>query len=359
MQLILFVAILSVLVLIHELGHFVTAKFFRVRVEEFGIGLPPRAVMLFHKFGTWFSLNWLPLGGFVKLYGEDMDDESQVKSPEAFFNKPIWQRAIILSAGVIMNFVLAMFLFAVVYSVLGVPEKIEGVKILEVRDNSPAIEAGIPAEAKVNKIRVSETEYMIGGADDFIALVDEFKGSQIEIGVETGKETTWYEVTPRVDPPEGEGSLGVVLSEMEIVKYPWWQMPFRGVVVGFQESIMWGKQILNGLWTLISGLVTGQGVPSELAGPVGIYQVTKQVSQYGILAVLQFMGILSINLAILNIMPFPALDGGRLVFLVIEKVIGARRKNKFEGYVHAIGMWILLSLMALITIRDVWRLIIN
>src|SRR5258706_8305137 len=119
MQIVIFVLMLSVLVLIHELGHFLVAKFFKMRVEEFGIGLPPRAKTLFTKRGTIFSLNWLPLGGFVKLFGEDMDDPAQASSPEAFFNKPIWQRAGVLTAGVVMNFLLGVLVFGIVYTYVG------------------------------------------------------------------------------------------------------------------------------------------------------------------------------------------------------------------------------------------------
>jgi len=125
------------------------------------------------------------------------------------------------------------------------------------------------------------------------------------------------------------------------------------------EAIAWGRDIASGLGKMVYGLVTGKGVPKDLAGPVGIYQVSGQVIKQGLLATLQFIGILSVNLAVLNILPFPALDGGRLIFLGVEKVIGKRRKNTVEGYVNTAGMIFLLSVMALITVRDVWRLIVK
>ena len=143
MQIVVFVLILSMLVLIHELGHYLVAKFFGMRVDEFGIGLPPRAKGLFTKWGTLFSLNWIPLGGFVKLYGEDPDDSVQANSPEAFFNKPIWQRALVLTAGVFMNFVLGIVLFGAVYSYLGIPTKTDKVLVMEVVSGSPADKVGL------------------------------------------------------------------------------------------------------------------------------------------------------------------------------------------------------------------------
>src|SRR3990170_48112 len=131
-QLVIFLAILSVLVLVHEWGHYICAKIFGVKVEEFGFGLPPRAKKLFTRKGTLFSLNWLPLGGFVKLFGEDMDDPAQASSPEAFFNKPIWQRAGVLTAGVVMNFLLGVLAFGIVYTYVGIPTKTDKVFIVEV-----------------------------------------------------------------------------------------------------------------------------------------------------------------------------------------------------------------------------------
>jgi regulator of sigma E protease len=143
---------------------------------------------------------------------------------------------------------------------------------------------------------------------------------------------------------------------MELIKYPIWQMPFRGVVVGLKEAVSWGREIATGLLMLVGRLVRGEGVGEDVAGPVGIYQVSRKVYEFGALAVFQFAGVLSVNLAILNLVPFPALDGGRVAFLAVEKVLGKRLKNRIEGTVHTVGMVILLSLMILITVRDVLRL---
>jgi regulator of sigma E protease len=166
-------------------------------------------------------------------------------------------------------------------------------------------------------------------------------------------------ITPRISPPEGQGALGVALSSIEMKKYSMWQMPFRGMVVGLSEAWGWGKEIVRNLWILLHDLFTGKGLPKDISGPVGIYQVSKEVYKVGWVAVLQFMGILSINLAILNIMPFPALDGGRIAFLGIEKIIGKRKKNTIEGYVNTAGMIFLIGLMVLITVKDVIKLVVK
>ncbi len=359
MQIIVFILILSVLVLIHEFGHFLMAKAFGMRVEEFGIGLPPRAKKLFTKAGTLFSLNWLPVGGFVKLYGEDYEDETQLASKEAFFNKPAWQRALVLLAGVTMNFALAIVLFATVYSFLGIPTETSNIHIIEVRKDSPAEVSGFPIESVIKKVSFEQTDYPFGSTEEFIGTIDKLKGKEIEMTLlsKEGEEKI-YKVTPRENPPEGEGSLGVALSNMEMIKFPWWQMPFRGAVVGMEEAVSWGREILKNLGMVMTQIFTGKGVPKDISGPIGIYQVSKEVYKFGWTAVLQFMGVLSVNLAILNVMPFPALDGGRIVFLVVEKIIGKKRKNKIEGYVHTVGMIFLLLLMLLITGRDIWRLVI-
>lgn len=357
MQILVFVLMLSILILVHEFGHYFMAKFFKMRVEEFGIGLPPRAKKLFTREGTLFSLNWLPLGGFVRLFGEDADDAVQASSPEAFFNKPIWQRAGVLMAGVIMNFVLGILAFGVVYTYLGIPTKTDKVLVVEVAKGSPAEAVGIKTESEIRKIIFENKEIAFGGVDGFIQQVEPLKGKTIQLRV-LDKEGVEREVSvvPRLAPPDGEGALGVALSGVEMKMYPLWQRPFRGVVVGMQEAWAWGKEITMSLGKLLWGVITGQGVPKDVSGPIGIYQVSKQVYKVGWVAVVQFMAILSINLAILNIMPFPALDGGRLLFLGVEMIIGKKIKNRIEGYVHSVGMVFLIGLMVLVTVRDIIKL---
>jgi regulator of sigma E protease len=352
-QLIVFFLILSVLVLVHEFGHFISARIFGIKVEEFGFGLPPRAKKLFTRWGTVFTLNWLPIGGFVKLHGEEYSQGDEVVAGEIgrFYDKPARVRAVVFVAGVIMNFLLGIFLFATVYSFVGIPVQTERVRVEEIVADSPADKAGFKVGDVVKQF--SETNLMV-------KFVNENAGKEIELLVvaKDGAERI-IKVTPRKDPPSGQGALGVVLSNVELTKYPWWQMPFRGAVVGLSEAIAWGKDIASGLGHMAYGLITGKGVPKDLSGPVGIYQVSGLVIKQGFLATLQFMGVLSINLAVLNILPLPALDGGHLFFLLVEKVIGRKRKNKIEGYVNTAGMIFLLSVMALITIRDVGRLIVK
>ncbi len=357
MQIVVFLLILSLLVLIHEFGHYVVAKFFGMRVDEFGIGLPPRAKGLFIKWGTLFSLNWIPLGGFVKLYGEDPDDSVQANSPEAFFNKPIWQRAFVLLAGVFMNFLLGVVAFGIIYTYLGIPTKTDKVFIAEIASGSPAEVAGLKPKEEIKQITVGKENISFVGVEGFIKQLEPNKGKEVVLKVINEKgEERGVKVTPRLNPPAGQGALGVALSNIEMKMYPIWERPFRGMVVGLGEAWAWGKEIASGLGTFVWGIVTGKGLPKDISGPVGIYKVSKQAYSAGWVAVVQFMAILSINLGVLNVMPFPALDGGRLFFLLVEMVIGKKLKNSFEGYVHTAGMVLLLALMAVVTVRDIIKL---
>ncbi|MBI3954747.1 site-2 protease family protein [Candidatus Collierbacteria bacterium] len=359
MEFVAFLLILSVLVLVHEWGHYITAKMFGVRVDEFGIGLPPRAKKLFVRKGTLFSLNWLPLGGFVKLHGETYDESVEgIEDRNAFWSKSLIQRLVILISGVVMNFVFGVAVFAIVYSFLGIPTQTDKVKITDVEAGAPADQIGLKKDDLVKQFKVEDQVTDITSVEQLVRLINENKGREVELQVEDEQGTRKISAVPRVDPPAGEGALGIALSHIEMKKYPAWQMPFRGMVVGMKEATAWGKEILNGLYRMVSGLWQGRGVPEDVAGPVGIYQVSAQVFRFGLLPLLQFMGILSINLAILNILPIPALDGGRVAFLGIEALVGRKLKNRIEGITHTVGMIILLSLMILITIRDVARLLI-
>lgn len=357
MEVLVFLLILSSLVLVHEWGHYIAAKLIGVRVEEFGIGLPPRAAKLFERKGTLFTLNWLPIGGFVKLKGEE--GMAGVSGQDTFFEKPMLQRAFVLLAGVAMNFVLGVILFGIIYSILGIPTKTDRVRIAEVAQNSPAETAGLNTDNEVVSVTYNGRTDEINSTSQLVQVIDENKGKEIALRVKDkdGNERDVL-ITPRENPPANEGAMGVALSDTEMVKYPWYEMPFRGIEVGLKEAVGWGREIIRGIVVTVGSLVSGKGVSGDVAGPVGIYQISKQVQQFGILPTLQFMGVLSINLAILNILPFPALDGGRVAFLGIEKIIGKKTKDRIEGAFNMVGMALLLTLMAVITVRDILKLVL-
>jgi len=346
-----FLIVLSVLVLVHELGHFWLAKRFGVWVEEFGFGLPPR-IFAKKRHETEYSLNLLPFGGFVRLHGEN-DSQSVLKPDKAFIYKNKRIRFSIVVAGVLMNFLLAAILFSLVYSISGIPRESGKVTVVDVMPDSPAQKSGI----EVDDIVISLDGIQISKTSDFISLLAEKKGKEVEIVLKKkdGK-TVKVNSTPRENPPQGEGALGVVVSSMETYYPPLFLRPFLGVYHGVRESFFWAGMVFNSLLKTVSDIFSGN-VPKDIAGPVGIYVLTAQAANFGFLSLVNFVGILSINLAILNILPLPALDGGRIFFIVLEALVGRRIVPKIEAVIHTIGLIILVTLILLITAYDLKRLI--
>lgn len=352
--LLVFLIILSILIFAHEFGHFLAAKKAGIRVEEFGFGYPPRVWS--KKVGqTIYSLNLLPFGGFVKLLGEEGPEEGEKEKKGAFWTKSKRVRTAVIVSGVLANFLLAVVAFSIVYSAVGIPTETLEVQVVGIAPDSPAEEAGLKEEDIIVKVEEEKIEEI----DEFVEIVNQSKGKEITIQVErthNSQLTTHnFLLTPRETPPEGEGALGVAISNIKMVHYPAWQMPFRGAVEGFREAFGWTVLVVGGLASMIYRLVTTGALPADVAGPVGILQLTSGVAKSGILTVLQFLGVLSVNLAVINIFPFPALDGGRLLFVGFEAVTGRRAQATFERWVHTVGMIILLFLILLVTLNDISR----
>jgi regulator of sigma E protease len=353
-SILIFLIVLSILVLVHEAGHFLVAKHAGVRVEEFGFGLPPRIIG--KRIGeTFYSINALPFGGFVRLNGEQ--NEEDITDPRrAFLNKNKRTRALIVIAGVIMNFILAIVAFAVVYSASGIPRDTGKLKVIDITAGSPAQVAGIVVGDVITKVGKDS----VNTSTDFTNKISAAKGKstvfEIQRTLAGQSSTIRVSLTPRENPPSGEGPLGITYTTMEIYYPPIFLRPFYGIFYGFKDAIFWGQTIVLGLWGLIAGLFKGIA-PEGVSGPVGIFAVTTEAAKSGVITLINFLGILSVNLAILNILPFPALDGGRLLFIGIEAVTGRKVSSRVEGTIHSIGMIILLLLLLAITIGDVRRLI--
>lgn len=352
MDILIFLLVLSILVFVHELGHFLAARRAGIRVDEFGFGFPPR--VWGKKIGeTIYSINLFPIGGFVRLHGED--DEVKEGRERAFYFKGRLTRTSVIVAGVLMNVLLAVVAFSIIAWVVGVPADTGQVKIIGVAPNSPAEQAGI----KVDQIVEAVDGELINSTGEFIDLVNQKKGQEISLvlgnksGAERGRIVT---VVPRLNPPHGEGALGVAVSSSELVHPPLWQRPFVSLWLGVQETVFWVKTTVGGVSQMVSSLTQGKA-PEGIAGPIGIFQITSHAARAGILSLISFVGILSINLAILNILPFPALDGGRLLFVIVEAVFGRRVLPTFERYAHTAGMIILLILILLVTMQDITRLL--
>jgi len=377
LTIIVFLLILGLLIFAHELGHFVSAKKAGARVEEFGFGFPPR-IFGFKKGETTYSINAIPLGGFVKIFGEDPPSPStsakatadkeategetgRSKSSHAFYNKPIWQRAIILVMGVVMNLVLAVVLLSIVH-MLGVPTYVEQgqeanyrnvqIQIVEIAKNSPAENAGIKVGDSIISLAYGSEKTQIKEIEDVQKFIAFHSGQEISMEIKRGDETIIKNLTPRVDPPKEEGALGIAMSKTGLVSYPW----YTAILKGFEATGKLAVTMITMFWLLIKTLLLQGKMIGDVAGPVGIAMLTSQVVHLGWVYVLQFAAILSINLAIINILPFPALDGGRLLFLLIEKIKGKPIKAKTERIANSLGFAVLIGLMLVVTLRDVIKL---
>jgi len=353
-SIIIFILVLSVLVLSHEFGHFIVARKSGIKVEEFGFGLPPR--LWGKKIGeTIYSINAFPFGGFVKLHGEQEED-LKTDTGRSFLHKSKKVRALVVIAGVVMNFILAFVVFSIVYSFSGVPRDTGRVKVIDVTADSPAQKSGIVVGDVITKVN-GET---VTTSDTFISLTaaDTGKTVNYEIQRDMGGQvqTLKLSLTPRVNPPSGEGPVGVTITTMEIYYPPAYLRPFYGIYYGFKDGVFWGKTILTGLGGLVSGIFKGEA-PQGVSGPIGIYAVTTEASKGGFLTLLNFIGILSVNLGILNILPFPALDGGRLLFIGIEAVTRKKVPTKVEAIINNVGFLLLMVLLFVITAGDVRRLV--
>jgi regulator of sigma E protease len=335
-----FVVMFSLLVFVHELGHFVVAKLARVRVDEFGFGYPPRLARLGEWRGTVISINALPFGGFVRMHEDDPSAEGSLAS------KGRTIRALVYVSGALMNLVLAMVLYSAVY-MLGTPMPVDrpGAGIYVVSPGSPAEIAGFrPGDniVSINGVEVQDVQQAIG-------LIRDNLGQSTEFAIERdGQVLPAMSVTPRLDPPPNEGALGVALDlPLEKRYHPVWQ----AVPLGVRSTFY----VVGGIFEGIRAAIRRQ-LPFQVTGIVGIYTMTTEVARTGLAQLLQFAAYLSTNLFLLNLLPLPALDGGRLVFVLLEWIRGGRRvPPEKEGIVHAIGMALLIGLMLVVTFFDVMR----
>lgn len=355
---IIFILVLGVLVVVHEFGHFWIARRNGVRVDEFGFGFPPR--ILWKKIGeTVYSLNLLPLGGFVRIWGEDMEEGQN--DPRSFATKSVGQRARIISAGVVMNIILAIVILSAI-SATGSPSAIDesnekyasniGVLIISVAKDSPAQTAGIKMGDKITEVKSEKGEVKSEKIEEIQKFISENKGQEMTVSILRKDEVIDIKTTPRLDPPKGEGALGIAMARVGTVKYPIYLAPIKGVEATYNVAANFVVSVFLILKTwIVDGKVIG-----EVAGPVGIFNLTGEAARLGFIYLLQFVAILSVNLAIINILPIPALDGGRLLFLGIEKIKGSPLSVKWEKYAHIIGFMLLILLILLITYKDVRRM---
>jgi len=350
-----FISLIGLIVL-HEFGHFVLAKRFGVKVEEFGIGYPPR--LFGKKFGeTIYSLNLLPFGAFVRIYGET----GTIEDYRSFSQKPIWQKALIVLGGVVSFWLVSAILLSIVMG-LGTPTAISDeengnliipkVQIVAVAPNSPAEAAGIRVGDTIKQLTISNQQLTINRVKQVQELTEVHKGEEIVLTIERGKEVFEVSLVPRVSPPEGEGAMGVALVRTAIKSYPWYLAPWQGIVATGNLTMAIIKGWALALGNFFRGLPTG----AQLMGPIGIFSLFTQVSQLGVNYFLQFIAIISLHLALINILPIPALDGGKLLFLGIEAVRKKPVSQEIEQKITTFFFVLLITLMIWVTIKDITRL---
>ncbi|MFA5188495.1 MAG: RIP metalloprotease RseP [Patescibacteria group bacterium] len=350
----IFIIILGVLVFVHEFGHFISARKLGMKVEEFGFGFPPKIWSKKGKDGVVYSINAIPLGGFCKIKGEDGENKNE---PDSFGAKKPWRRAIVLTAGVAMNFLLCAVLLSVGFMV-GLPQAVDQqaldqgivknykIQVVSVLDNMPAKEAGIEVGDVIQSVDGSK----IISVKNLIDYTSGKIGQQVTYDIMRGKEALAKEISV-VDIGQGKGGIGIGLVETGIVTYPF----FSAIGHGFVLTGILTEQFVLAFYNIIKNLVIGKPVGVQVSGPVGIAVLTGQVAKLGFIYLLQFTALLSLNLAIINFVPFPALDGGRLLFLAIEKIRRKPISQKIESAIHTIGFALLMLLIVVITFQDVMR----
>lgn len=348
---IVFIIILAVLILVHELGHFISAIKLGIGVEEFAIGFPPK-IFSWKKNGIKYSINWIPMGGFVKIKGEQGE---ALDDPDCFVNQPAWKKIIVISAGVFMNFLLGFILLTAVF-MAGFPQELtpdidrsrirdKNVVILEIAKDSPAEKAGLEIGDKI--LAVDGQSY---ATDEEVYTQLEFlRGEEVNLSI-FKHDNTLVEYTLRHEKitEDGPAMLGIGITETGIVDYGFFGSIWQGLKV--TGLMIWG--IIVALYHLLANLITKGNLSEGFGGPVAVAVVTGQIVKLGFINIVYFAAVLSINLGVINFFPFPALDGGRALFILAEAISRKRLNAKVEAWIHNSGFIILVILLVLITFRD-------
>jgi len=362
MDILIFIVVIVALIVVHEFGHFVAAKLSGMRVDEFGLGYPPRALTLAKRGETLYTLNWLPFGGFVKIYGEDGGSGSR-----AFSSKSRLAQAFMLIAGVAMN---ALFAYVLITGALitGTPRALAPdelaiarnaeLAVANVLPGSPAARAGLLAGDTI--LSSEDGHFLYAGVDPaaFSKFVSDGQGNTtiaLTVRHPSSEEETVF-ARPEVGIVPSDPSravLGVEVATIGVVSLSFTEAATEGAVLTWSATILTAE----GLWHFFSGVFTLSADLSQVAGPVGIVGIVGTASSQGFGNLLSLMAIISINLALINLIPVPALDGGRLLFVIIESVIRRPIKASVTHAVNALGFIFLILLMVVVTAHDIFRIV--
>lgn len=360
MSIIIFIIILGILVFVHEMGHFLFAKLFGIRVDEFGMGFPPRAIRLFKKGETEYTLNWIPFGGFVKIHGEDSLDADDPDFHRSMMAKKWWQQVIVLIAGVTMNVILAWFIFSGLLMV-GAPTlasqteypallKNSQLTILQVAEKSPAAAAGIKAGDVVTKISSPSAILTNATPESFTKFIQETKdGETVTVAIDRGNEHLDISALPITGIVANHRAIGVSVDMIGVAP----GLPFFKALGAGAKSTYY---TVTGTFDAFGKLVSGKTSLKSLSGPVGLTTMVGDAQKIGFSYVILLAAIISINLAVINILPLPALDGGRILFVFIETIIRRPLPKSFVQWTNGIGFLLLILLMIVISVKDVIKL---
>ena len=354
MDILIFIVVLLVVVLVHEWGHYITAKLCGMRVDEFGFGFPPKLFGV-QKGETEYTFNLLPIGGFVKIFGEDSEEAEG--SPRAFTSRPRWAQALVLVAGVVMNIVLAWVLFSAVFIIgnqtVVSPEEASpkaALVITEVLPGGAAAEAGIPQGAEIVEV-ASGDEYAALTPEGFRSFTETHE--VLSVTYRGGDTLVTVESTPRIMEESSQPIIGVGLALIDTVRLP----VHIALYEGARATVVGLKSITVGLGSLVRDAVRGQADFSNIAGPVGIVGMVGDASSFGLTPLLTFVAFISLNLAVINLIPIPALDGGRLLFVLIEAVKRSPIHASWVMVLNTAGFFLLIALMIAVTYNDILRII--
>lgn len=363
MSVLIFLLVLFVLILVHEWGHFIAAKKTGMRVDEFAMGFPPKLFGV-KKGETEYTFNILPIGGFVRIFGENPESlqENDPDKARAFGSRPKWAQAVVLIAGVTMNVIFAWFLFLGTYLV-GVPTAVEEAvaspeAVLYVSDilpNGPLFEK-LPAGAEVQKLVSGTDELLTPTPTTFSAFIQSHAAGPVTIHYRLGETDSSVEVTPElglITSDESKAAVGVSLAMVETVNMSFFEAVSEATSATYHGLI----NITVGLTTLFSRSVQGTADFSQVAGPIGIVGMVGDAATFGLVALLTFTAMISLNLAVINMLPIPALDGGRLLFVAIEAITRKTINPIWMGRVNLVGFVLLMALMLIVTWNDIAKLL--
>jgi len=341
---------LVALMAIHELGHFLLAKKFKIEVEEFGLGLPPR--IFGKKIGrTFYSLNWLPFGAFVKIPALEGDETQRSSSI------PLNHKLMVFLGGVIATWLTALIIFIFIAGIWGLPfSATEGepaiLQIVSVQENSPAEEAGLESGDFILAAN-NEQEILFDQVNDFVSFLNDHRGELVNLTIKRGNNIINLIVQPRLLEEKEEGALGVVIAPTAYRQYSWYQAPLAGLQATISQTIAIPILTVDALGQLIKG----EQIPgARIVGPIGIIQLVGEQATRGWDRLLMLIATIAIYLTIFNILPIPALDGGRILFLGVEKIMKKAPNRILENRINSVFFFLLMGLLIFISIKDIIHL---